>query len=167
MLSNKNKVGRLKNITFMAIIGYLLMVVILSLTLDGDSVNADDEGFIGTVEDINQDGDDVYIELSTGEGVKLSFLKENLFRFHLDPEKEFPEYPEPDSPDHVTKIVDKNESEYKDEYGSIDVNIEEDSELYKIATDAVELRIEKETSKMSLYDKKQSKILWEESAPLK
>ena len=167
MLNNTNKLNWVKNITSMFMIG-LLLVVIPTFTQDANSVKAaEEEGTIGTVEDISQDGSDVYIDLSTGEGIKISFLKDNLFRLHLDPEKKFPDYPEPNSPDHGTKIIDKNESEYKDEYGSIVVSVEENSEFHKIVTDAVELRIEKETSKMSLYDKNQSKILWEEAAPLK
>ncbi|MBY7142864.1 discoidin domain-containing protein [Virgibacillus sp. NKC19-3] len=151
------------------VIGYLLLVIIPTVTLGGSSVNAaeEEEGTIGTIEDITVDNEEVYIDLSTGEGIKVTFLKDNLFRFHLDPDKEFPDYPEPNSPDHETKIIDKNESEYSDEYGSIKVDIDEDSELFKISTEAVELRIEKETSKMSLYDKNQSKVLWEEAAPLK
>ncbi len=168
MQNTTNKLRRLKNITSMFIIGYLLLMIAASVTKDGDSAAAaGEEGVIGAVEDITQDGDDVYIDLSTGEGIKLTFLKENLFRFHLDPEKEFPDYPEPNSPDHETKMVNKNESEYKQEYGSIEVSMEEDSEFHKVTTEAVELRIEKETSLMSLYDKKQSKVLWEEAAPLK
>ena len=161
MHNTTNKLRRLKNITSMFIIGYLLLMIAASVTKDGDSAAAaGEEGVIGAVEDITQDGDDVYIDLSTGEGIKLTFLKENLFRFHLDPEKKFPDYPEPNSPDHETKMVNKNESEYKQEYGSIEVSMEEDSEFHKVTTDAVELRIEKETSLMSLYDKKQSKVLW-------
>src|SRR5699024_2448296 len=150
MLNNTNKLNWVKNITSMFMIG-LLLVVIPTFTQDANSVKAaEEEGTIGTVEDISQDGSDVYIDLSTGEGIKISFLKDNLFRLHLDPEKKFPDYPEPNSPDHGTKIIDKNESEYKDEYGSIVVSVEENSEFHKIVTDAVELRIEKETSKMSL-----------------
>ena len=163
MVNNTNKLNSIKNITSLLMIGFLLLVVIPTQTSEA----AEEEGMIGTVEDITQDDNEVYLDLSTGEGIKVTFLKENLFRLHLDPEKEFPDYPEPNSPDHETKMIDKNESEYKGEYGLIDVNVEEDSEFHKIATDAVELRIEKETSKMSLYDKKQSKVLWEETAPLK
>lgn len=168
MLNNTNKLREPKSIIGMFMISLLLLVIITTLTLASGTINAaEEEGSIGTVEDITQDGGDVYVNLSTGEGIKLTFLKENLFRLHLDPEKEYPDYPEPNKSDHVTRIIDKNESEYNKEYGSIDVDVDEDSEFHRISTDAIELRIEKGTSKMSLYDKNQSKVLWEEAAPLK
>ncbi|MDY0393871.1 glycoside hydrolase family 31 protein [Virgibacillus halophilus] len=94
-------------------------------------------------------------------------MKENVFRLHLDPEADFPEYPTPNSPDHKTKIIDKNVNAYKDDYGDIKVNVDEsDAKVYEIFTDKISLRIDKETSKMSLYDKEKSKLLWEEAEPL-
>ncbi|MCJ0932450.1 discoidin domain-containing protein [Virgibacillus halodenitrificans] len=167
MIYNENKFTWFKKVTCMFIIGYLLLVIIPSADASEKKDNTNDDGtFIGIVEDINQDGSDVYLDLSTGEGIKISFLKESLFRFHLDPEGEFPDYPTPNSQDHTTKIVSKNESAYKEEYGDIDVSVDDDSDFHKISTAAVELRIDKETSKMSLYDKNESKLLWEESKPL-
>lgn len=167
LLNGMSKVNSLKNLVMIVAFVFLLMMIPMVI-LSGDSADAaEEEGVIGTVEDITQDGSDVYVDLSTGEGIKLTFLKDNLFRFHLDPEKEFPATPEPNDSDHTTTIIDKNESEYKEEYGLIDVTIEEDDESHKISTDAVELRIDKTTSKMSLYDKNQSKVLWEEALPLK
>lgn len=167
MLNNNSKLYWLKHMISISIIGYLLMIAIPEITLDNNANAASESGAIGVVEDITKEDNDVYIDLSTGEGIKLSFLKESTFRFHLDPESKFPDYPKPNSPDHKTTIVDKNESEYINEYGSIEVEIGEDSDFYTISTKVVELRIEKKTSKMSLYDKKQSKVLWKESAPLK
>src|SRR5690625_1263890 len=153
LLNGMSKLNSLKNLVIIFAFVFLLMMIPMVI-LSGDSADAaEEEGVIGTVEDITQDGSDVYVDLSTGEGIKLTFLKDNLFRFHLDPEKEFPATPEPNDSDHTTTIIDKNESEYKEEYGLIDVTIEEDDEFHKISTDVVELRIDKTTSKMSLYDK--------------
>lgn len=123
---------------------------------------------IGTIAKIKQEDSNVYLDLSTGEKIKISFLKETLFRLHLDPTGAFPEYPTPNNKDHTTTIIDKNVSDYMEQYGAIKVNVDEsDADFYKISTDAVELRIEKTTSKMSLYDKAKSKMLWSESKPLK
>ena len=123
---------------------------------------------IGTITTIKQEGSDVFLDLTTGEKIKVSFLKDNLFRLHLDPAGVFPEYPTPNNKDHVTTITDKNVSDYMKQYGEIKVKVDEsDADLYKISTDAVELRIDKATSKMSLYDKAKSKVLWSESKPLK
>lgn len=168
MLRNRmSKLNSSKKLVMIFAFGLLLMVIPI-VVLSGDSVNADqEEGVIGTVDKITQEDGDVYIDLSTGEGIKVTFLKDNLFRLHLDPEKKFPDTPKPNSEDHDTTIIDKNENEYKEEYGDIAVEITEDDETHKISTAAVELRIDKATSKMSLYDKNQSKVLWEEAIPLK
>ncbi|MFJ7933988.1 FIMAH domain-containing protein [Sporosarcina sp. NPDC096371] len=123
---------------------------------------------IGTITAIKQEGSNVFLDLSTGEKMKVSFLKDNLFRLHLDPAGVFPEYPTPNSKDHTTTIIDKNVSGYMEQYGAIKVTVDEsDADIYRISTDAVELRIDKATSKMSLYDKAKSKVLWSESKPLK
>ncbi|WP_440896570.1 discoidin domain-containing protein [Amphibacillus sp. Q70] len=122
---------------------------------------------IGTIDEISQDGSSVYLDLSTGEGIKISFLKDTVFRLHLDPEGEFQEAPTPNREEHTTEIVDKAFDEYEEEYGVIDIDIDEsDADFYTISTAALELRIEKDTSKMSLFDKNKEKVLWSESEPL-
>lgn len=123
---------------------------------------------IGKVTKITKEKNNVYLDLETGEKIKINFLKNNVFRLHLDPKGNFEEYPTPNKPEHETKIIDKSVSDYKKQYGDIDIKVNEsDKNVYKIATDALELRVDKITSKMSLYDKKRSKILWSESEPLK
>ncbi|MFJ7724698.1 discoidin domain-containing protein [Neobacillus sp. NPDC097160] len=123
---------------------------------------------IGKVSKITKEKNNVYLDLETGEKIKINFLKNNVFRLHLEPKGVFEEYPTPNKPEHETKIIDKNVSDYKKQYGDIDIKVDEsDNNVYKISTDALELRVDKTTSKMSLYDKKRSKILWSESEPLK
>lgn len=136
---------------------------------NNQNITAEDktDGVIGNVTKIEKENSDVYLDFSTGEKMKISFLKENLFRLHLDPKGEFPAYPTPNSEEHTTTIIDKDVNDYIEDYGNIKVNVDEsDPDLYKISTDALELRIEKKTSKMSLYDKKKSKVLWSEKEPL-
>ncbi|MEI3607252.1 glycoside hydrolase family 31 protein [Pseudogracilibacillus sp. SE30717A] len=162
-MQNKNMLKQLAGLFFVVCI----LLVLVPSSMVGSAEN-NNEGAIGTINSINQDGSDVFIELSSGEGIKISFLKDNLFRFHLDPTGKFPEYPTPNNKDHVTTIVDKDENEYKDSYGKIDVKVEDsDADVYKISTNTIELRIDKKTSKMSLYNKKTSKVIWEEAEPLK
>jgi alpha-glucosidase (family GH31 glycosyl hydrolase) len=123
---------------------------------------------IGKVTNLTKEENNVYLDLETGEKIKINFLKNNVFRLHLDPKGIFEEYPTPNKPEHETKIIDKNVNDYKNEYGEIDIKVDEsDNNVYKITTDALELSVDKTTSKMSLYDKKRSKILWSESEPLK
>ncbi|SCA96807.1 Uncharacterized protein BWINRA5_00124 [Bacillus mycoides] len=123
---------------------------------------------IGKITKVTKEGNNVYFDLETGEKIKINFLKNNVFRLHLDPKGVFEEYPTPNKPEHETKIIDKNVSDYKKEYGAIDIKVDErDNNVYKISTKALELRVNKATSKMSLYDKKRAKTLWSESEPLK
>ena len=122
---------------------------------------------IGKVTEIKKDKDVVNIKLSTGESIRISFLEDNVFRLYMDPKGEFQEYPTPNAEDHTTKIIDKELDEYKSEYGVIDVNVDDsDSKVYKISTNSIELRIDKETSIMELYDKVNDKVVWSEAKPL-
>ncbi|WP_375089293.1 discoidin domain-containing protein [Peribacillus sp. RS7] len=175
MLRKMKIANNLKKIAslFLLVILWLTMVPLTGKALDDHSVNnsaVSNETFkeIGIVTKIIRDGNDVYLDFSTGEKIKISFLKDNLFRLHLDPAGDFPEYPTPNKPDHVTRIIDKNVSDYNKEYGKINVKVNKsDANFYKISTKSIELRIEIATSKMSLYDKTKSKVLWSEKEPLK
>jgi alpha-glucosidase (family GH31 glycosyl hydrolase) len=146
----------------------LTLMMVLSFIPTNITKASEDAGgpSIGKVSGIDKKGSDVFIELSTGEGIKMSFLKENVFRLHLDPDGKFPEYPTPNKPDHETKIVDKDQEEYNKEYGATRIRIKEDSHFYRITTKVLELKISKADSKMSLMDKKRNKILWSEKEPL-
>ncbi|SDP85845.1 discoidin domain-containing protein, partial [Clostridium gasigenes] len=123
---------------------------------------------IGTVTKITKEGDNVNIDLSTGEKIKISFLENKVFRLHMEPTGELAEYPTPNKPDETTKIIDKTDEAYEKEYGTIDIKIDEsNANFYKISTESLELSIEKSTSKMSLYDIANAKVLWSEAEPLK
>ncbi|WP_394139483.1 TIM-barrel domain-containing protein [Cytobacillus oceanisediminis] len=146
-------------------LSFILLLSLTPITAVG-AEEASDTSSIGKVNGIQKEGSDVYIDLSTGEGIKLSFLKDNVFRLHLDPSGDFPEYPTPNKPDHVTKMIDKDKGAYQKEYGTVRVNIEEDSDFYRINTKVLELTISKTDSKMSLFDKNKNKVIWSEKEPL-
>ena len=175
MLKRKNKLDFLKKIAC------ICLPVCMAMTLiPTNIVSANDKGTasllesaipnlktIGSISEITKDGDVVNIKLSTGESIKITFLEGNVFRLYMDPTGKFQEYPTPNSQDHTTKIIAKELDEYKKEYGVIDVNIDgSDKTFYKISTDSIELRIEKETSRMELYDKDNDKVVWSEEKPL-
>ena len=102
------------------------------------------------------------MDLSTGEKIRISFLKEDVLRIYMDPTGEFQEEPTPNSKDHITKIINKTEEEYENP-----TPIVEDGEIIKISTSAVQLRIEKSTGKMELFNKLNNKTVWKEAEPLK
>jgi len=65
------------------------------------------------------EGNDVYLSFGGGEKAKITFLKNSVFRFNVEPDGVFKSAPEPMAPTHTTKIVDKDEDEYIDEYEEI------------------------------------------------
>lgn len=123
---------------------------------------ASDYSTIGGVQSYTQSGNKVTFEMTTGEKVRVSFLENDIFRIYMDPEGDFQEDPTPNSKDHITKIIDKTE----DEYNKVAPTVENGS-IIKVSTDAIELRIEKETGKMELFNKITNKIIWKEAEPLK
>src|SRR5699024_1326925 len=77
------------------------------------------------------------------------------------------EDPTQNSEEHIAKIVDKDTEDYAEEYGKIDVDVEDEGDKYRIATKKVDLEVDKETSIMRLINLQTNEILWEEAEPLK
>ena len=130
------------------------------ITINQNLVNG--YNVIGGVKNYTQEGNKVIFEMTTGEKIRISILENDVFRIYMDPEGKFQEEPTPNAKDHITKIIDKQESEY--------TNIEptvENGDIIKVSTEAVELRIEKATGKMELINKKDNKTIWKEAEPLK
>ena len=121
-----------------------------------------DYNVIGGVESYSQSGNKVTFEMTTGEKVRISILENDVFRIYMDPEGKFQEEPTPNSKDHITKIIDKTEDEYSKVVPTI-----ENGNVIKVSTDSIELRVEKETGKMELFNKKANKVVWREAEPLK
>lgn len=121
-----------------------------------------DYSAIGGVESYTQSENKVTFQMTTGEKVRVSFLENDIFRIYMDPEGNFQEDPTPNSKDHITKIIDRTE----DEYNKVAPTVENGS-IIKVSTDTIELRIEKETGKMELFNKITNKTIWKEAEPLK
>ena len=117
---------------------------------------------IGGVKTYEQINNKVIFEMTTGEKVRVSFLENDVFRIYMDPEGKFQEEPTPNGKDHITKIIDKQESEYTNLKPTV-----EDGKIIKVSTEAIELRVEKETGKMELFNKKNNSVIWREVEPLK
>lgn len=124
MLRKRNKLKRFASI----FLSFLLVISLIPVNA-ADAKETSNTSSIGKVSGIQKEGSDIYLDFSSGQGIKLSFLKDNVFRLHLDPSSEFPEYPTPNKPDHVTKIVDKDKNDYQKEYGTVNVKVKEDSDF--------------------------------------
>ena len=131
-----------------------------------ESVNqqqkANEYNVIGGVKTYEQSGNKVTFEMTTGEKIRVSILENDVFRIYMDPKGEFQEEPTPNSKDHITKIIDKQESEYTNV-----VPVVKDGDTISVSTDIIELRVEKETGKMELINKNSDKTVWKEAEPLK
>lgn len=112
------------------------------------------------------DGNDVYLSFGGGEKAKVTFLKDGVFRFNMEPDGQFKDAPEPMAPTHTTKIIDKNEQEYIDEYREIEPNVTQDKDQIIIATDKMQLIIDKDLAKMELK-KANGETVWKEKESLK
>ena len=117
---------------------------------------------IGAVESFETNGNDVNLELTTGESIKVSILDQGVFRIYMDPEGEFQEDPTPNAASHTTKIIHKTEDQYPQTAPTV-----VDGDIITISTEKIELRIEKATSKMELFNKATNKVVWSETEPLK
>lgn len=117
---------------------------------------------IGGVKNYTQSNNKVTFEMTTGEKVRVSILENDVFRIYMDPKGEFQEEPTPNSNDHITKIIDKQEDEYTNVKPVV-----ENGDTIKVSTEVIELRVEKSTGKMELLNKKTNKVIWKEAEPLK
>ena len=127
-----------------------------------ENLNESDYNKIGGVEKFSSKENEVFLDLVTGEKIRISFLKDDVLRIYMDPTGNFQEDPTPNNKNHVTKIINKTKDKYENPTPKI-----EDGEIIRISTDIVELRVEKATSKMELFNKKTNKTIWKEKEPLK
>ena len=127
-----------------------------------DETSANDYNEIGGIVNYVQDENKVTFDLATGEKLRVSFLENGVFRIYMDPTGDFQEDPTPNSKDHITKIIDKTEDKYEKT-----VPVVTDGAEIVLSTANIELKVEKETSKMELVNKTTGKTIWKEAEPLK
>lgn len=88
-----------KKAGIMTITAAMTLTSVFSLSML--KVNAEEidtsEHVLGSVSDVTQDGNKVYITYEGGEETKITFLEDNLFRFNMDPDGDFSDTPEPRS----------------------------------------------------------------------
>lgn len=121
--------------------------------------------YLGKVQSIVLEKQQVHIYYEGGMQANLIFYKENVFRLYVDKEKKFITHPIPRAPEHDTLILEKDLEYYQKEYGEVVPTLQEMEEFYQISTSVLFLVIEKENGLMFLKDKKQA-ILWKEAEPL-
>lgn len=135
------------------------------ITMAPRSVEAASEyKILGAVTDVEKEGNIVYVTYAGGEKTKITFLENDIFRFNMDPNGDFAEYPTPNSKDHTATIV--QQSDDSDEYSKPVPNVNETEDSVTITTDKISLEIAKKTSMMKLTNLENGNVVWEENAPL-
>lgn len=128
----------------------------------------DDSGYnvLGSVASVSNSNNIVTLDISTGERVRFTFLKDNMFRMYMAPlGEEFQEYPTPNSSSHTATITNKTDSQFETEYG-VRPTVNETATTVTISTGKIIVEINKADSVIKLM-KTDGTIVWEEAAPLK
>jgi len=120
---------------------------------------------LGAISSIEKQDKNYLIQYESGEKAQLSVMKNNLFRFQMDPNGNFQEYPKPNKPEHIATITAKSMEDYGLEaFGESVLN--DEGSIYSIETPDLTISFHKKTSLMSVFNKVTNKVVLEESAPL-
>ncbi len=136
---------------------------------DGIATAAVDESgynVLGSVASVSNSDNIVTLDISTGERVRYTFLKDNMFRMYMAPlGEEFQEYPTPNSSSHTATITNKTDSQFETEYG-VRPTVSENATTVTISTGKIIIEINKADS-VTKVKKADGTVIWEEAAPLK
>lgn len=132
------------------------------------TASVDESGYnvLGSVASVSNSDNIVTLDISTGERVRYTFLKDNMFRMYMAPlGEEFQEYPTPNSSSHTATITNKTDSQFETEYG-VRPTVNETATTVTISTGKIIIEINKADSVTKLM-KADGTVIWEEAAPLK
>ena len=110
---------------------------------------------LGDITSLKQDANNFYIYTNDGATTKISFYRSDIFRIWVAPKGNFTD----PAGDEDTPIVVYNGK-------NITVNQSEEDDYYKIESDKCVLRIYKNPCTFSLYNKDNSKLIFEEIKPI-
>lgn len=120
---------------------------------------------VGGVETVKKNDTDYEIHYENGKEARVHILNNHVFRYHMDPNKKFPEFPEPRKPDEVAKINSKRVSDY-DKKAFEDSHVAENEEQFIIHVHKIHIAFNKVDGKMTVFDKRTSKLVLAEGKPL-
>ena len=115
-------------------------------------------GQIGRIKGLHQVDNLIHLEFEKEKG-ELVFWKDNLIRFRLDPVGTFID-------DTKSKIIAKNEAEFKVQYGMPHVIVEEHETYYKVTSQEVILHLYKEAFRLEAYKKDGQTVIFTEAEPI-
>lgn len=120
---------------------------------------------VGGVKSVEKTDTYYVIEYKNGKQARLYILNNHVFRYHMDPNKKFPEYPEPRNPNEVAKINSKRVSDYNKEPFDKS-HVSEDEEQFKIHVHKIDIAFSVVDGKMSVFDKRSNKLVLAEAKSL-
>jgi len=132
------------------------------------TVSVDESGYniLGSVSSVANSDNVVTLNISTGERLRFTFLKDNMFRMYMAPlGEEFQDYPTPNSSSHTATITVKPDSQFETEH-SVRPTVNESATTVTISTAKITIEINKADSVIKVT-KADGTVVWEEAAPLK
>ncbi|GBP16839.1 Alpha-glucosidase 2 [Eumeta japonica] len=123
------------------------------------------EKLLGGIKDIRKTKCNYFIEYETGEKAILWFINDHVFRYHMSPTGNFPEFPTPNDPTHIAKITVKNIKDY-DRESFEKSKIEDDIAEYRIATRNINIHFNKFKGTIGVIDKRTNKQVLSEAKPV-
>lgn len=120
---------------------------------------------LGGIATIEKAETNFIVTYQTGEKAQINILNDKLFRYHMDPNDEFLDYPIPNNPEHVAKITAKTLEEYGDTAFK-QTTLEDLGDVFKLSTSEIQLLFQKETGLMSVINQASQAVILQESSPI-
>lgn len=115
-----------------------------------------------TITSVTKEANVVTIKYSNGETAKITFLEDDIFRFHVDPTGKFNEYATPRNSSHTGKI--QIRSDKSEDYSKPTPEINDLDDVIEIVVDNTIVRFDKKTTQMSV--EKDGKVVMQETKPI-
>ncbi|MGT2771842.1 discoidin domain-containing protein, partial [Streptococcus marimammalium] len=120
---------------------------------------------VGAINSLTFENGIANIVYNTGEKAKVSLYNDHVFRYYIDKTGEFVEDPAPSREDRPAKIAIKTLEDYRDTNSALG-SMSEDETSYKITTDKVQLVFDKQTARLSVFDKVSNNLITKEVLPV-
>ncbi|NQG96913.1 DUF5110 domain-containing protein [Streptococcus suis] len=120
---------------------------------------------IGAITSFTLENGVATIQYATGQQGQLRLYNDHVFRYYVNPDGDFLENPLPSREDRPAVIVNKAFNQYKEQYNETGRLISEDSR-YIIETEKVWLIFDKETARLSIYDREGNRYVTKELVPV-
>ncbi|MBJ8350048.1 discoidin domain-containing protein [Streptococcus zalophi] len=120
---------------------------------------------VGAIDSLTFENGVANIVYNTGEKARVSLYNDHVFRYYIDKTGEFVEDPVPSREDRPAKIAIKTLEDYRDTNSALG-SMSEDETSYKITTDKVQLVFDKQTARLSVFDKVSNNLITKEVLPV-